>query len=285
QQPPDIPYNGIGPAYFETMRIPLLEGRAFVDSDNESAPLVAIVNQTMARRFWPRQNPIGKRFSLKSASGPFIEVVGLARDGQSTWMLSPGAQPYFYLPLRQNFQSFLTLEVRSVASPQSLVPVVQQEIHKLDPDLPIMDVRAMRETVQGLAGFFVIRLAASLAGVMGILGLTLAVVGVYGVVSFAVDRRTHEIGIRMALGAERGDILKLALRQGVGLVMFGIVAGLLAAVAVTHAMAKLLMGVSTTDPVTYALVSTLLLVVALLASYIPARRAARVDPMVALRRE
>jgi predicted permease len=285
QKVPEISFNGVDANYFETMRVPLLEGRTFTDSDNETARPVAIVNQTMAKRFWPNEDPIGKRFSLKSASGPFVEVVGLARDGQSTWRLSPEPQPFFYVPVAQNFTSSLSLQVRSSVPPESLVTRVQGEIRKLAPDLPILNAWTMQETVHGLAGFFMIRLAASLATVMGLLGLTLAVVGVYGVVSFSVSRRTHEIGIRMALGAERWDILRLTLREGLGLVVVGVTAGLAVAWALTRAMSKLLIGVSPSDPATYLMVALLLSAVALLACYIPARRATKVDPMVALRYE
>jgi predicted permease len=285
QSPPVISFNGVDANYFGTMRVPLLQGRTFTNFDNETAQPVAIVNQTMANRFWPNEDPIGKRFSLKSASGPFVEVVGLARDGQSTWRLSPEPQPFFYVPVAQHFTSSLSLQVRSSVPPESLVTRVQGEIRKLAPDLPILNAWTMQETVHGLAGFFMIRLAASLAGVMGLLGLTLAVVGVYGVVSFSVSRRTHEIGIRMALGAERLDILRLTLREGLGLVILGVIAGLAVAWALTRAMSKLLIGVSPSDPATYLIVALLLSAVALLACYIPARRATKVDPMVALRYE
>jgi predicted permease len=285
QLPPEVSYNGIDPVYFETMRIPLLRGRPFADSDNETAPPVAIVNQTMATRFWPNQDPIGKRFSLTAAAGPFIAVVGLARDGQSRWMLSPHPQPFFYLPLAQNFAPFLSLQVRSKCPPESLIPGVEEEIRQLAPGLPIFNVGTMQQAVHGLTGLFFFRLAASLAGAMGILGLTLAVVGVYGVVSFTVSQRTHEIGIRMALGAERLDILRLALGQGLVLVITGVLTGLVVAWALTRVMSQLLIGVSPNDPATYTIISILLSAVALAACYIPARRATKVDPMVALRYE
>jgi predicted permease len=285
QLPPRIPHNSIDPGYFETMRIPLVSGRPFTDSDDGTVPPVAIVNQAMATRFWPNQDPIGKRFSLKSAAGPFIEVVGLARDGQSMWMLSPHPQPFFYMPLAQNFAPFLSLQVRSTGPPESLIPAVEEEIRQLAPGLPIFNVGTMQQAVHGLAGLFFFRLAASLAGAMGILGLTLAVVGVYGVVSFTVSQRNHEIGIRMALGAERMDILRLALRQGLVLVVIGVLTGLMVASALSRVMSQLLIGVSPNDVATYALITTLLSTVALAASYIPARRATKVDPMVALRYE
>ncbi len=284
QQAPEISYNSIDHNYLETMRIPLLRGRAFAESDSEMTRMVAIVNQTLAKMFWPNKDPIGKRFSLKSATGPFIEVVGMASDGQY-FFLSPDPQPYFYLPLAQNYTSFRSLQIRSTAPPESLITEVQEKIRTLAPDLPIIDVRTMEQILHGLAGLFVFRLAASLATVMGILGLTLAVIGVYGVVSFSVTQRTHEIGIRMALGARRGNILKLSVGQGLALVTVGVVAGLFAAWATTRAMTRLLVGVSASDPVTYVTVVVLLLTVTLLACWIPARRAMSVDPMIALRHE
>ncbi len=206
------------------MRVPLLLGRNFSESDDAKALPVAIVNQTMANRFWPKENAIGKRFSLKSASGPFIEVIGVAHDGQYLF-LSPDSSPYFYVPFAQNSSSFASLLLRSSGPPESLIPELQKEIGRLAPDLPVMSIGTMNQTVHGLAGMFVFRLAASLAGIMGILGLVLAVVGVYGVVSFSVTRRTHEIGIRMALGAKGRNILKLVSWQGLKLVAAGLAVG------------------------------------------------------------
>jgi len=284
EQPPKVSSNSIDPGYLRTMRVPLLRGRDFRDSDNEKAPLVAIVNQAMANRFWPNQDPVGKRFSLKGSAGPFIEVVGVAHDGQY-FFLSPDSTPYFYVPFAQNPSAFAALQLRSSIPPEQLIQNVQQEINKLAPDLPAIDIHTMDQTVQGLAGMFIFRLAEALAATMGILGLVLAVVGVYGVVSFSVTRRTQEIGIRIALGAERGDIIKLVSRHGLRLVVAGVGAGAVVALVLTRAMGKLLMGVSAADPATYAVVATLLSAVALLACYIPARRATRVDPMVALRCE
>jgi len=239
----------------------------------------------MARKFWPKEDPIGKRFSLKSAAGPFIEVVGLARDGQSLWHFSADPQPYFYLPLAQNFSSVLSLQVRTSVHPESLILGAQEQIHHLAPDLPIFDARTMQQGIHGLGGLFVFRLAASLAAVMGVLGLTLATVGVYGVVSFRAAQRTREIGIRMALGASRRDILVAVVRQGLQLALIGIAAGLAGAFALSRLLRSMLVGVNPGDPGTFLGVSLLLLSVTLLASYIPARRATKVDPMVALRYE
>jgi len=283
QPPPLVVYNRVGLNYFETMRVPLLHGRAFAESDNETAPLVAVVNQTMARQFWPNQNPIGKHFTLKSTSGSFVEVVGEAQDGRYLTIFGD-PMPYFYVPFAQNFTSMRVLQIRSSVRPESLMTPVEREIRALDPGMPISDLRTMRQSLAGANGFMIFRLGASLAGAMGIVGLTLAVVGVYGVVSFAAAQRTREIGIRMALGANRRDALILVSRQGMWLVMAGVLAGMLGALAIARISANLLF-VSATDPLTFAAASLLLGSVALLACYIPARRAAKVDPMVALRCE
>lgn len=283
-QPPQISSNTVDPGYFATMRIPLMRGRAFKDSDDESAPPVAIVNQTMANKLWPSEDAIGKRFRWKGATGRQVEIVGIAHDGQY-FFISPDAQPYFYVPLAQNFSSRLTLQIRSALPPESLIAGVQQQIRTISVDLPIIDIRTMRQVVQGLSGLFIFRLAATLAAALGFLGLILAVIGIYGIVSFGMSQRTQEMGIRMALGAARADILKLALGQGLVLVSVGVLAGILSAWAVTRAMSKLLVGVTASDPVTYAATAFVLLSAALLACWIPARRAMRVDPMVALRYE
>lgn len=284
RQPPVILFNSIDPAFFDTLRVPLLQGRRFNDADSEKARGVAIVNRTMAKQLWPNENPIGKRFSFQSAAGPFVEVVGVAGDGQY-FFVSQEPQPYFYVPLEQNYSSFRSLLIRSSGPPELLMTPVQDELRKLAPDVPIFDLRTSQQMVNGIEGFLMFRLAASLATIMGALGLVLAVMGVYGIVSFAVSGRTQEIGIRMALGAEARDILKLVARQGLLLVVAGLAVGLIAAWALTRAMASLLIGISATDPLTYLTVAILLSVVALAACWIPARRALRVHPMVALRYE
>jgi putative ABC transport system permease protein len=193
--------------------------------------------------------------------------------------------PYFYIPYAQDYSSMMTLQIRSAVPPESLIAPVQQVIRGLAPDLPIYDVRTMKQSLGGFNGFFFFRMGAVLAAVMGLIGLTLAVVGVYGLVSYNAEQRTHEVGIRMALGAGRRQILGLILRQGMGLVIVGVLCGLVASWALTRAMARLLVGVSVTDPLTFAGVTLLLAAIALWACYIPARRAMRLDPMAALRYE
>ena len=284
EPPALIPYDCISPSYLQTMQIPLVKGRQFTDSDSEKTRPVAIVNQAMAKRFWPNEDPIGKYFSMKGNAGPFVEVVGVGEDGQY-FFISTAPQPYFYVPLAQNFVSYRMLQLRTSVPPQSLAKNVEEQVHKLAPDLPIDDIRTIQQLVQGLGGLFLFRLAATVAAVMGLLGLVLAIVGVYGVVSYSASQRTHEIGIRMALGARRGDILKLISAQGLRMMGFGVAAGLLAACALSHAMKSLLVGVDASDPITFVTVAVLLALVALAACLVPARRAARIDPMVSLHYE
>jgi predicted permease len=284
QRAPGAFFNSVDAPYFETLRISVLLGRAFTDADSETSPRVAIVNETMARHFWPGENPIGKRFSLTSDAGPLVEIVGVARDGKYR-VLAENPQPYFYVPLTQHFTAQRTLQIRSSMPPDSLAPIVQHEIQALDPNDPIEEVQTMKESLGGTLGYFIYRVGASLAAAMGSLGLLLAVVGVYGVVSYASTQRTQELGIRMALGASPRQILSLLLKQGIQLVAAGLLFGLAGAWALTRAMSSMLVGVSPSDPLTYLSVSALLSAITLLACWIPARRAMRVDPMVALRYE
>ncbi|HXT86141.1 MAG TPA: ABC transporter permease [Verrucomicrobiae bacterium] len=284
QQPPLIFYNMVDANYFDTMLVPLLRGRAFRQNDDDKAPRVAIVNQTMAREFWPNENPIAKRFRLNGAGSPFIQVVGVAADGKYIF-IGFSHQPFFYVPLEQNYASYRTLQIRTSVPPESLSSRVQAEVHALGPTIPISDVRTMRNSLSGANGFFLFRVGAVLAGALGILGLTLSVVGVYGVVSYASSQRTHEIGIRMALGAHRGNILVLVLRQGLTLVIAGVLLGLVLAFALTRSMSAILIGVSPTDALTFASAALLLTAIGFWACYAPARRAMRLNPMAALRHE
>ncbi len=282
QPPPVVIYNHVDESYFDTMRVPLLRGRAFRENDNDKAPLVAVVNQTMAQQFWPNQDPIGKRFSLKSSTGPFVEVVGLAADGKFIF-IGWDKKPYFFVPVAQNFSAYRTLQVRSLLPPESMIAQMQNQVRALDANLPVSDVQTMRQSLAGGNGFFIFQVGAILAAAMGLLGLTLAVVGVYGVVSFAASQRTREIGIRMALGAGRPDILRLVLQQGLALVIVGVLSGMVLAWALTRSMATILVGVSPTDALTYGTATLLLAAIGFWACYAPARRAMRLDPMVALR--
>ncbi|HKF53725.1 MAG TPA: ABC transporter permease [Candidatus Acidoferrales bacterium] len=284
QQAPLVFYNDVDAGYFDTMRVPLLRGRAFTQNDDEKAQRVAVVNQAMAKQFWPTENPIGKRFSVTAATGPFIQIVGVAADGKYVF-LGWSHQPFYYVPLAQNYQSYRTLQLRTSIPPDSVIPQVESEIHALDPAVPISDIRSMKESLSGANGYFLFRVGATLAASLGILGLILAVVGVYGVVSYAASQRTHEIGIRMALGANRWNILLLVLRQGLLLVTAGVVVGLALAFALTRSMATLLIGVGPTDALTFVSTTLMLAAIGFWACYAPARRAMRLDPMRALRHE
>jgi predicted permease len=281
---PPILFNRVDPGYFRTMRVPLPLGREFSDSDSDAAPLVAIVNQTMANRLWPRQQPIGKRFSMTNELGPFLEVIGVAEDGKYQGVAEE-PQPYFYLPLAQNYTSLRILQIRSSLPSASLIKQVDEKINAIDRNVSITDTRTMDESLEGGTGFFIFRLGASLAFVIGILGLILAVIGVYGMVAFTVTKRTREIGTRVALGANPYQVVRLVVAQGMKTVLGGAFLGLLSAWIVARMTTHLLVGVSSSDPVVYVAVSVLVCFVGALACYIPARRAARIDPMVALRYE
>jgi predicted permease len=284
QTAPSVAYNIIDEAHLSTMRIALATGRGFTEADGKSTPLVAIVNRTMAQRFWPGEDPIGKRFSLRGAAGPFLEIVGMTGDGQYRFF-SPEPQAYFYVPLAQNYSSARAVEIRSTVPPESLIPAVEAEVHKLSRDLPIINIATMEQVSHGFAGLLLPEIAAELSGLLGLVGLGLAVIGIYGVIAFGVQQRARELAIRMALGARPLDVLRLVAGQGLRLVLAGIAAGLAAALLAGRGAAKLLIGVSSTDPATYATVATILGSVALLACYIPARYAARANASDALRSE
>jgi predicted permease len=285
-QPPTIFFNDIDPTYFETMRIPLLRGRALRDADNLTAPAVAIVNQTMADKYWPHQDPIGKRFTLKTTTGPakMLQIVGVAGNGKYLF-IAEDPTPFFYVPLAQNYISMRALQVRSSVPPETLLTPLQNEIHKIAPDLPVTEAQTMKRSLAGQNGLSVFRTGAQFASMMGAIGLILALVGIYGIVSFTAAQRTREIGIRMALGGSARDVMSLILQQGVRMVAAGLGIGLVAALGITRVMTRLLVGVSPSDPLTYITVALLLAAVALAACWIPARRATHVDPGIALRYE
>jgi putative ABC transport system permease protein len=284
EAPPEVPYNIVDPGLFRTLRIPILRGRGLSEADNEATPRVAIVSQAMAERFWPERDPVGKRFRIRNPNNLLLEVVGVARNAKFT-SPTPEAEPYFYIPLSQNYTAPITLQVRSSLPPERLERQLQQEIHALAPDLPLYDVRTMEEALGGATGFFVFRVGAELAAGLGILALFLTTIGVYGVISYSASQRTHEIGLRIALGAEDLDILRIVLGQGLRLIGIGVLIGAGIALAASRALSSLLVGVSASDPITYVSVAVLLGAVATVAGYMPARRAMRVDPTFALRHE
>jgi len=282
---PVIGYNAISTDYLKTMGISQVRGRTITAADDFKAPRVAVINEAMARKFWPNLDPIGRKFTLSADPQHKLEIVGIAKDARYNSVTGP-INPFFYLPIEQNyeFNSLATLQVRAAGNPVQIIPAVEHTLQTLAPDLPYFDVKTMSEGLNTLNGLLFFKLAAGLAAVFGALGLILAIVGVYGVISYAANQKTHEIGIRMALGAQRSDVLKLIFGQGLPIVGVGLVIGILAALAASKLVGQFLT-VSATDPLTYAAVSALLALVALLACYIPARRVMRVDPMVALRYE
>jgi putative ABC transport system permease protein len=250
---------------------------------------VAIINETMARSFWPNENPLGKRFKLGApeSSRPWITIVGIAGDVKQMG-LDVAVKAEMYFPYKQMTDPFAfaprDLAIRTAAAdPMKLVPAVRHEIAAVDKDQPVSNVRTMEE-ILGTEVARQHRHMSVLAGFAG-LALLLASVGIYGVLSYAVAQRTQEIGIRMALGAQQGEILRSVLGHGMGLAAIGVVIGITAAAALTRIMSSLLFGVQATDPATFLSVSVLLLLVAMAACYIPARRAIKVDPMLALRYE
>ncbi len=290
QPPPGQPLPGsqyelISGDYFATMRIPLVEGREFRDSDNEKSTNVAIVNESMAKKYWPNQDPIGRRFRLVSNAKQEIEIVGVAKNAMYTRTNGPSPNN-FYMPLAQHaaLGSLQVLQVRTLGEPSGMIPEIERTIHALAPDLPVFEVKTMKQSMYTLNGLLMFQLGAGLAAVLGGLGLILSVIGVYGVIAYSVSQRTQEIGIRLALGAQRGSILGLVLRQGVVVVAAGLVLGIACALGSAKLVGKFLV-VSGFDPVTYFTVSVALTLVALLACYLPARRSTRVNPIVALRHE
>jgi macrolide transport system ATP-binding/permease protein len=272
----------ISPGYFSAISTPLLEGREFSDQDDDKATPVVIVNETFARRFWPDEDPIGKRFATGSPDSPKVQIIGVARDGKYAG-LQEDPKSFVYHAGSQSYSGATSLVIRADSDPRQALAAARREIQQLDAHLPISSAQTLDEHLS--LPLLPVRLAASVLGSFGGLALALAAIGVYGVMAYTISKRTREIGIRMALGAQRGDILKLVISQGVWLTLTGVGIGLAASFAVTRLMKSLLFGTSATDPLTFAAVAALLTAVALLACYLPARRATRVDPMIALRYE
>src|SRR6266481_3550395 len=213
KQPPAIMYNPVTPGYFDAVRLPLQMGRHFTDADSEKAPAVAVINQAMAEKLWPKENPVGKRFATKDSKGQFTEVVGVVQNGKYKNVIEDPPEPFYYVPLAQQYMAYRTIHVRTSVPPESLQRQIEAQIRQLAPGIAVSEVQTMTTALQGINGFFFFRFGAQLTGTMGLLGLILAVIGVYSVVSYAAAQRTQEIGIRMALGADPGDILKMVLRQ------------------------------------------------------------------------
>ncbi|MFB3852841.1 MAG: ABC transporter permease [Vicinamibacterales bacterium] len=273
-----IEYQNVAPDYFRTMEIPIVRGREFVESDSGEQWTAAVVNEAMAARFWPGEEAVGKQFHIGNRT---LSVVGVAKNVKYH-SLNEAPYAVMYLCMWQAYRPDAVLHVRTSGDPSAVLPVLRSEIASLDPNLPLFDVQTMSERMQ--FAFFVQEIASTLLSVFGGLALVLAVVGLYGVVAYAVGQRCHEMGIRMALGAAPRDILVLVVRQGVFVTGLGMGAGILGAAAATRLAASQLHGVSPTDPMTFAAVIALMLAVASIASYLPARRASSLDPISTLHR-
>jgi predicted permease len=285
-QPPASFINHVGHDYFDVMGIPIVRGRAFREDDENQrseARRLAIVNEAFAEKFWPGQDPIGKRFQAFNTSESMLEVVGVARDSKYV-VIFESRRPYVYLPVTRDM-SIRTVIVRASGDPGALAPRLEQEVRVLAADVPMADLRTMTQSLSGIFGFLIFRVGAIQAGGMGVLGLILALVGVYGVVSFGASLRTREIGIRVALGAHPRDVLRLMLGQGMVLVVVGTLVGLAMSIGLSRVLSKFLPLVNADDWIAFAAMSIGLAVLSLVACFLPARRATKVPVMTALRHE
>jgi predicted permease len=277
-----VPCMSVDPAYLQTLGARVLAGRDFTARDDEAASRVVIINRVLARQLWPNADAVGKRLSLQ---GNVMQVVGVV-DEMRYWAMTDTNRPLIFYPLAQNFHGTATIVLRTKMDPLQITASVKQAVAQLDPDMPVYNIRSLDQQIASSPmGMAPMRMGTILAGTQGIIALFLATLGLYGLISHSVKRRTHELGIRMALGANSGNVLIILIGQGLRLVLIGLGLGLAAAFAITRTLSSVLYGVQPTDLLTFAGVSLLLGCVAILASYIPARRAASIDPMQALRAE
>ncbi len=274
-----VNFDDVTPGHFETLRIPLISGRDFTDFDRENTTRVAVINEAMAKAIWPGQDALGRRFAIVTEPNllQVVGVVGTTIIGQ----IGEDPQPVAYLPMRQQYSPFGTLVVRTNSNPEPLIGAVRTQVQQIDKNLAFTNAQTVQQILG--QGLWAARMGAALLGLFGALALILASIGIYGVLAYSVAQRTSEIGLRMALGAQPHQVLGLVLKQGMLLALIGAVVGILVALPVARLASGLLYGVSATDPLTYAGITLLLKGVALLACYLPARRATRIDPLLALR--
>jgi predicted permease len=269
----------VGPNYLRTMHIPIIAGRDFAEQDTEKSQRVAIVNEAFVERYWPGQDAVGKGINIYDE---WFKVVGVARNGKYRRLVY-APEPVFFQPLYQRYRDLVMIHARVAGDPQSYAAEVERTVHQLNADLPVFGVTTLRSSMQ--LGSVFERLAGTFAGAFGLLAIVLAAVGIYGVIAYTTRQRTHEIAIRMALGARRADVFRLVLGQGLLLTLSGLAAGIAISLALTRYLKSLLFEVTTSDLRTYAAVTFLLCLVSLVACYIPAQRATKVQPMEALRHE
>ncbi len=274
--------NEVGPGYHELMGIPLLEGRGFGDQDRQGSPRVAIINETFARRYFQGQQPIGKHLTFGSSNKP-VEIIGVARDSKLHNLTETPIAHFETAREQEEYATSITLHVRTRLNPDELIPAVRREINGLDSTLAVANIHSLSSEINN--SIATMRMVTTLTALFGAIALLLASIGLYGVMAYSVNRRVREIGIRLALGAQSGDVLKMVLREGMALVAVGLMIGLGGAIAAARLTEELLYGVSATDPLTFAAVALILTGVALVACLVPARRAAKTDPMIALRYE
>src|SRR5262245_338483 len=271
-------------SYFRTLGVPLIKGRMFDERDKEDAPGVVIINKTLADRLFAGRDPIGRRLSYTGVNSPPDLIVGVVGDVKITG-LDQAIKPVLYYPYRQTASPAASLVVRTNADPGTLVSAIRNECRALEPDIVLFNTLTMEEMISNSSASFMRRFPALLIGIFSGIALLLASIGIYGVVSYSISRQTHDIGVRMALGAKSSDILRMVLKQGLALTVAGLVIGVIGSLALARLLGAMLFEVSVSDPITFSLVSAVQGIVALLACYIPARRATKVDPMVALRHE
>jgi putative ABC transport system permease protein len=276
----------VSPEYFSVMGIDLVRGRGFTDADDAHGRNVAVISESTAKKYWPNQDPVGHTFHTAGQKDRKLEVVGIVRDVEFQLFGGGKTRPFFFLPYAQAVagNSLMVIQIRTERDPIAFASIAEKTIHSLAPQLPVFQVQTMRQGIYTLNGLLLFQIGASIAAIMGGLGLTLAVIGLYGVVSYAVSRRMHEIGLRMALGASRGTVFKMIYRQSIGIVAAGLGVGLAIALAVAQSVGSFVV-VNVWDPATYLFVGTVLALAALGSCYLPARRAMTVEPSVALRED